>query len=82
MFQFAGGISHNKKAGSVALGGKFRESISVEHYWSKAFHTGVARTSYHRFAAALKNRHAKIAIVVNGKPITVRTLHCKKILHS
>ena len=61
---------------------EFLEYARIERHWSKAFHSGVARTGYHRVAAALEDRYPKSALVPNGKPIAIRTSHCKKSLHA
>src|SRR5678815_4894543 len=83
MFQVPGGIGHNQKRRSVAVGlSDLLESARIERHWSKAFHSVVARPRNHRVAAALKNGHANMTIIVNSKPITIGASHRIKTLHA
>jgi len=83
MLQLARGISHNEKGCSLALRlPEFLESVCIERHWSKAFHSRVARPSYHGVAAASEDRHPKLPIIVNSKPIAIRASHCIKTVHA
>src|SRR5437868_1659586 len=83
ILQVARGIGDNQKSRSVAVGPpELLESARIERHWSKALHSVVARPGYHRVAAALKNGHANMTIVINSEPVAICPSHCIKTLHA
>lgn len=83
MLQVAGGIGDHKERCRMAVGpSEFLECARIERHWSKAFHAGVTQTGCRRVAAALEDRHPKIALIRNSEPIAICASHCIKSLHA
>jgi hypothetical protein len=83
MLQVTGGIGDHEEGCSLAVGPpELLECARIERHRPKAFHSGVTPISCHRVGAALEDRHPKIAIVCNSKPIAISASHCIKSLHA
>lgn len=83
MLQVTGGIGDHEEGCSLAVGpSEFLEITRIERHWPKAFHSGVTPIGCHRVGAGVEDRHPKIAIVCNSKPITISASHCIKSLHA
>ena len=83
MLQVTGGIGDHEEGCSLAVGPpELFERVRIERHWPKAFHSGVTPFGRHRVGAALEDRHPKIAVVCNSKPIAIGASHCIKSLHA
>lgn len=56
---------------------EIRKCGVVQLNGSETFHRGISRTSDHGCTAAMKDRDAKTAVVIECKPISVGASHCK-----
>jgi hypothetical protein len=58
MFQVTGGIADHQEGSSMAVSPpQLFECAHIERYWSKAFHSGVARMGCHCVTPALEDGH-------------------------